>query len=437
MIGKVGKIILTGLFAVMPLWNLFAQGIVARADSMIQADVRADSTVGLLAKFTEVDHFFQKVVQWEGFDLWRLIIFGVGFLLALIMMRVGTWILKRLIKGLLAHADNKIGMAFCDAVAPPVSLALFTVILYFSGAAITHVNHDVFTVYWSFFAAFFCAIAAWFFYRLSDMTCNIIIISAAKKGKAVNEVLLMLLRSSLKVIILGMSILFIGDQFGIKITTLLAGAGVMGLAVAFAAQDTIANVFGSVMVILDKPFTVGDFIKFDGNEGTVTAIGFRSTRLKTVDGYIITVPNKTAAGANITNVTLRRYMRQVIDIGLTYDTPPEKMKQAEEILHDIVHTLPGFCVDQPCHTAFFSFGSYAMNIRLIAFYHTLDHDGVPGPIDYWQYYEWVNQLNMAILTRFNAEKLSFAYPTQVTYHAPLNPVQDEAGVCGGAFGKID
>lgn len=132
---------------------------------------------------------------------------------------------------------------------------------------------------------------------------------------------------SLKVLVLVLGVLIMVQNFGINVVSLLAGLGLGGLALALAAQDTAANVFGSITIIADRPFQVGDYIKVgDKIEGVVEEVGFRSTRIRTPYRSMITIPNSVIAKENIDNLTVRSGRRIRHTVGFTYDTPVEKMK---------------------------------------------------------------------------------------------------------------
>src|SRR6185436_18500427 len=139
---------------------------------------------------------------------------------------------------------------------------------------------------------------------------------------------------TLKVFIVVIAVLVTSQNLGLNITGVLASLSIGGLALGLAAQDTVANLFGAVAVFADKPFQIGDTIKLEGIEGTVETIGLRSTRIRNPDGHLITVPNKTMGNATITNITRRPTIRTIMDLGLTYDTPPAKVRRATEILNE-------------------------------------------------------------------------------------------------------
>jgi MscS family membrane protein len=212
-----------------------------------------------------------------------------------------------------------------------------------------------------------------------------------------------------KVCVVFVSVLFIGQNIlGLNITTLLAGAGVAGLAIAFAAQDSIANFFGSLMIILDRPFSVGDYVRIDSFEGTIERVGLRSSALRTKDGHLITIPNKQAANSSIVNISARPYIRNVVNLGLVYDTPPEKMEEAMKILQRLLHRHEGFDEMHPAKINFTEFKDFSLNIEVVIWYH-------PG--DYFQCREWMSKFNMEVLRSFNEAGLEFAFPTSTNYLA--------------------
>ena len=127
-------------------------------------------------------------------------------------------------------------------------------------------------------------------------------------------------------VIIVAAILLTADNLNIEIKTLLAGLSVGGLALGLAAQDTVANMFGAVAILLDKPFHIGDRVKVESVEGFVESIGLRSTRVRNLDGHLVTLPNKLMGNAIITNITRRPTIKTEMNLGLTYDTPVEKVR---------------------------------------------------------------------------------------------------------------
>ncbi len=202
-------------------------------------------------------------------------------------------------------------------------------------------------------------------------------------------------------------IMFIQNVFSLNVTALLAGAGVAGLAIAFAAQNTIANIFGAVIILLDKAFSIGEVITINGSTGVVEKVGLRSTSLRSFDGNVLTIPNRVIADSEITNISRRPNIKYTFKLGLVYSTTPDMMRRALDILHEILDTHPGFDMEKlPPKIYFTDFDDSAISITVIVWFQTKD---------FTQLQQWKNDINLEILARFNAEGLSFAYPSQSIY----------------------
>jgi MscS family membrane protein len=223
---------------------------------------------------------------------------------------------------------------------------------------------------------------------------------AAAKEKTFNEQLFPIISKALKTFVIIIAVLVTSQNMGLNITGVLASLSIGGLALGLAAQDTVANLFGAVAVFIDKPFQVGDSVKLESVEGTVETIGLRSTRIRNPDGHLITVPNKTMGNATIINITRRPSIRTVMDIGLTYDTPPAKVRRAVQILNEVYKAHPK---TKDLVVAFNQFAATALNIRLVHWWDGADNK---------QYMAGLQELNLAVQEKFEAEKIAFAFPTQ-------------------------
>ena len=222
--------------------------------------------------------------------------------------------------------------------------------------------------------------------------------------KAFDEQLFPIISKSLKIFVLIVAFLFICDNvFNYDIKTILASLSIGGLALGLAAQDTLSNFFGAVVVFVDKPFRVGDAIKLPEAEGVVESIGLRSTRVRNVDGHLITVPNKTMGNASITNITRRFNIKSQTNIGLTYDTSVEKLKRALDVLEQVFKAHP---MTHDVLIAFNKFGDSALNIQVVHWWKSTDaKEQLLG----------MQELNLAVKKRFDDEGISFAFPSQTIY----------------------
>ena len=250
---------------------------------------------------------------------------------------------------------------------------------------------------------------AYFIYKLVDIVEFYLSRWAARSDTKLDDMLVPLVRKSLRItIVIIVSLFIVQNVSGQNITTLLAGLGVGGLAVALAAQDTIKNFFGSIMILLDKPFGAGDRVVIDGHDGPVEEVGFRSTKIRTLDGHLVTIPNEKVAGDIVQNIGARPYIRRLTNITITYDTPPEKADRALKIIREILDNHEGMDPEFPPRVFFNEFNSDSLNILMIYWYH---------PPDYWAYLAFSERVNLELLRRFNEEGIEFAFPTQTIYLA--------------------
>ena len=211
-------------------------------------------------------------------------------------------------------------------------------------------------------------------------------------------------RKIVKIVVAAVALLFIGQTiFNLNITTLLAGAGVVGLAVAFASRETLADFFGTLVIILDAPFRCGDRIEVTGVDGIVEEVGIRSTRIRTRNETLVVIPNRQIAEANVENISRRGTFRFMFTIGMVYQTSPENMELAMKILHEIVDDFHGPDAAGFTPRIFFdSFGSSGINITVIMWLKTeafIEEERMR------------TEINSEILRRFNAAGLEFAYNT--------------------------
>ncbi|MSU58276.1 MAG: mechanosensitive ion channel family protein [Pedosphaera sp.] len=227
--------------------------------------------------------------------------------------------------------------------------------------------------------------------------------SAAQENHTFNQQLFPIIRKSLKVFVIVVGALVTLDNLGINITAAIASLSIGGLAVGLAAQDTLANLFGAVAVFMDKPFQIGDQIKVESVDGKVESIGLRSTCVRNADGHLVTIPNKTMGNAIITNVAARPSIRVEMNLGLTYDTPMEKVKRATTILEEVFRAHPKTA---DLVISFNKFADSALNIFVVH---------VWSGTDVKEHFATLQELNLTIKHRFDAEKIEFAFPTQTVY----------------------
>lgn len=202
--------------------------------------------------------------------------------------------------------------------------------------------------------------------RLVDLLILKYLTPAVKKTKSkLDDQLVPIIRRVLKIIIVILTLMMILDNFGIDITSLLAGLGIGGLAMALAAKDTLANIFGSIAIFTDKPFQVDDVIKIDrgDKEGIVKAVGLRSTRIKTWDGTEIVIPNSKIAISTIENISKRKGIKRNSIIRLKYENDYKKIEKAVVLIKKILQKVDG--IDKDFYVGFRDYDDWGLLVQIV------------------------------------------------------------------------
>ena len=198
-------------------------------------------------------------------------------------------------------------------------------------------------------------------------------------------------------------ILFVLSNLGIEVTSLLAGLGIGGLAVAFALQGVLSDLFASFSLYFDKPFRIGDFIVIGSDSGTVERIGIKTTRIRTLQGEELVVSNNELTTARVQNFKKMQERRIVSKFGITYETPQEKVHEVPGIVTRIFEALDGGRLDR---VHFTSFGDSALIFEVVYYVESSD---------YTQYLNIQQAFNFDLMARFAEVGIEFAYPTQTIY----------------------
>jgi MscS family membrane protein len=254
----------------------------------------------------------------------------------------------------------------------------------------------------------FSVSVGWLIYRLVDVVERVLSRFAARTDTLLDDQLVPLIRKTLRIVVVIIAGLYIAHNvFNANIGALVAGLGLGGLAFALAAKDALANLFGSLMILSDRPFHLGDRISAGGVVGNVEEVGFRSTRIRTLDGHLVTVPNATLANANIENVSERPTLKRVLNVTVTYDTAPEMVQRGIDILREMLEARKAHLdPESPARVYFNDFNAESLNI-IVYYWFT--------PAEWWDFLEFNNDFNMELLRRYNEEGIEFAFPTQTLY----------------------
>jgi len=398
------------------------KGIVTRTDAVKPGEVeKAGENIGF-----QIDRFTQKAESHLGGWVNRKVIAGITWLklIVCLLLLFLVALIERLVRVMIDRTkkvppeeSETIGIKVhvLSALAKPVSLfiwvngivfALTPIFIHFqrvdgSNLVQTAVQKggDLGTA----------MAVIWFIFNLVSIVDARLVKWAAKSESSIDDLLVPLVGKTLRVFIIVIGgILVLQNLTGVEIGPLVASLGIGGLAVALAARDSIANFFGTLTILFDKPFQIGHRVVIDGNDGVVESVGFRSTRIRMLTGHLLTIPNEKIVNSFVENIGLRKKIRWLTNITITYDTPPHKVERAVTILKEILENHEGMHEDFPPRVYFNGFNDWSLNILVIAWYH---------PPNYWDMQAWLQRTCLEILRRFNEEGIEFAFPSRTVYMA--------------------
>jgi len=246
--------------------------------------------------------------------------------------------------------------------------------------------------------------AAWFAYNVVALTDVTLRRLTSRRESHLDAGIAPMIRKTLRIVVVILFVLFTAENvLNANIGTWLAGLGIAGLAVSLAAQDSIRNLFGSLMIFLDRPFTVGEHIQFDKWEGPVEEIGFRSTRLRTQTGEVVTIPNSRLADNPVVNIDRRTHVRRVVTLTLAKDTPPERIEQALASLREILSDPDiASAFDLERHPPRVVLEDFTANAPTIKAYYWFT------PPEQWAYLAHAEKLNLRVARALHAAEIKLA-----------------------------
>lgn len=338
-----------------------------------------------------------------GNPLWQYVAAFIYVVLAFYVSKILDWFIHVQLRKLTQRTETKLDDLLLELLRGPVKVVAFVILL--------HIGLELFA--WPRWANIFISnglkivVAASLTYvalKIVDMLMGIWKQRMESSGEALLDMhLLPVIRKTAKVFVVIVAVLVTSQNMGMNVTGLLASLSIGGLAVGLAAQDTLSNLFGAVALFADKPFRVGEQIKLEGIEGTVEAIGLRSTKIRNLDGHLVTVPNRTMANASLTNVSRRPNIKTVMNIGVTYDTPSEKIERAMQVIKEVYAPHPKTA---DLIVSFNRFDASSLNILVVHWWNSKD---------FKEYLLEFQKLNLQLKRRFDEEAINFAFPTQTIY----------------------
>lgn len=379
------------------------------AQSADLANVTQESMSAFSEFIQPVREFFIIFSQWFHENRINLLAFVAGVIVTLVAASFVSWLIKRVFLRFSKKTQTVLDDKLLEGIHAPVKTFVIVTGVICSMVFI-QMPLEVMDYLRRGYFAVATLIVVWGLLRVTSIVSDYLKEKADRTEGQLDNLLVDLLRKVAKIVIWLIAVLFIAQNiFRLNVSAMLAGAGVASLAIAFAAQNTIANVFGAISLIADKPFSIGDLIETNGKKGIVEALGLRSTTLRSLDGTVWSIPNKELAEASIQNISRRPNFKHVFEIGLVYSTSAARMARAVALLHEILDGNPMFDMEKlPPRIYFTELKDWSLNIQAIVWFQTTD---------YFLMLSEREKLNMKILERFNAEGLEFAFPSNTTYLA--------------------
>ena len=362
--------------------------------------------------------WWSKTVNYEvvrGNTIWRFALVLLAVLVTMVAGRIVQFVISGYALRLAKKKGERPFSLLLKALVKPIYVAIFAggifvakIPLYF------HDDEGIHTSVssgWTTIARVVAAIAvAYALYRLVDVVEYYLDRLVGKTETKLDDMLVPVVRKALRITIAIIATLMIAEYVlgAGKVKSLLLGAGVGGIAIALAAKDTIANFFGSVTIFADRPFQMGEVVKIGDHKGPVEEVGFRSTRIRTLEGHLVTIPNSLIVSTSVENIGRRPYIRRISNITITYGSGHAKARKAVEIIKEILAGVPEVNTDpdRPPRVYFSDFNDWSLNIYMSYWV---------KPPDYWLYQEVNERVNLEMMKRFEAEQIEFAFPSQTLY----------------------
>lgn len=347
-----------------------------------------------MQEFLGEAYYGNTIQQW-------LIAFGL-VVAAAILGKIVYWLFKNILRRVTAKSKTRLDDIILDMIEEPIVVVVTVFGFWYAINGLVLSEKVLGFLDKAKTAAIVLAIT-WLFARLVDSLIREYLVPLADKSDTdLDDQLLPIFRKGAKLTIWSVGIVVACQNAGYDIGAVLAGLGIGGLALAMAAKDTVSNIFGGFTIFTDRPFGLNERVRVGSYDGNIREIGLRSTRLQTLAGTMVSIPNSKFADSPVENVSAEPSRKVSLGLGLTYDTTPEQMQAAMDYLRQI--TAAHDSLEEKVIVGFNAFGDFAMNIALI--YYIKKGEDIMGT---------QTDINMAILSKFNQEGLEFAFPTQTIY----------------------
>jgi MscS family membrane protein len=335
-----------------------------------------------------------------------LIDWGITFSLiigSIIGAKLIYWVLSKIARKLTSKTKSKLDDILLDMLEEPIAY-LIGITGIWKSIYYIEISESTGNSYDKIYYLILVGLLAWALTRTLDALVEVYLIPLVEKSKSeLDDQLLPILIKTIKSAVWTICIIIGLDNAGYDVGAVIAGLGIGGLAFALAAQDSVKNLFGGITIFTDKPFQIKDRIKISGFDGSVEEIGIRSTRIRTLDGRRVTIPNSKFSESAIENVTSEPNRKVVLNLGLTYDTDQVGIQKGIKILDEIVSSHSS--TEDKVITGFNAFNDSSLNLILVYYIR-------PGE----DILATQTTINLKILEQFTLNQLEFAFPTQTLYN---------------------
>lgn len=348
--------------------------------------------------------FFDETFYGNTVTQWALAL--IAIVVAILAGKALYWFFKNVARKLTQKTKTNVDYLLVDMIEEPLSFALVIAGIWYAVHHILTMSAGVSSFIDQAYYILIIFNVAWFIVRIIDSFVQEYLKPLVDKSENdLDDQLLPIASKGTKLAVWALAFIVALDNAGYDVGALVAGLGIGGLAFALAAQDTISNLFGGFTIFVDKPFRINDRIQVSGFDGTVIEVGIRSTRIRTLDGRLVTIPNKNIVNDAPTNVSSEPSRKVVMKLGLTYDMGPEQMQQGMDILKQIgaTHKTRNM-IEDTVLVSFNEFGDFSLNLLFI--YYIKKEANI---------LDTFTSINMEILKQFNAAGLDFAFPSQTVY----------------------
>ena len=332
--------------------------------------------------------------QIMGWHSWQWATYLILTFLSYLAAFVPTAISSRII----GKIDTTFRKQVCRYLSGPVCIVIWIIFLRFSIELLG--PSDEIRAFRS-AATLLYVVLTWAILRFIDLGSLWFSILLKQKQRFAAQVLLNPIKTFFKIFVLITSLLLWLDNLGIQVSTLLTSLGIGGLAFALASQDMLKNLLGSIVILIDRPYEIGQRIVAKNHDGIVEEIGLRSTKIRLLNGHQVTIPNDDMARIDVENIARRPHIKRTANFAIPLDTPPEKVEQAVAIIKKNVADHECMDVRFPPRVYFDEFNRDALNITMMLWYRSSD---------YWAFQAFNEQLNLAIMHDFAAADIQLALP---------------------------